>query len=353
MFGMIQRALLILAALPVLVLAQSAPTTATSATSRAATSPATAPRASGANPIGLMVGGGKLTVQQRVDLAKLLGAAYFRPMDVSMEEWKGTPPDAQAAQKAGLKLILTVRANGKISPIATPTNPPTDLPAYGKTLGAILDTLKPELLVVENEETSGASYTGTPEQYSQQLKVACEVAHSKGVKCTNGGLSGNMLMMLVCDSYRRKGEDYKADDFLKRVSTPQQVAMMRTTLGKQRADETIKKGKELLKGYKAAGIDYVNFHWYVIDPDALQETVEFLKAETGLDAITNEIGQRDQRPTVVRGLLMKVAELKLPYAIWYSMDRLESRGLQEPDGTPRENGVTFQATVQAQFIRRR
>ena len=78
-----------------------------------------------------------------------------------------------------------------------PTIPPEDMQVYKQTLWEILDKYRPIIIAVENEENSKIFYTGTPEEYSSQLKAACEVAHSKGIKCTNGGMVSSLVALLV------------------------------------------------------------------------------------------------------------------------------------------------------------
>lgn len=301
------------------------------------------------NPFGVMLGGDGLRMPERVALAKELGVPYFRPWDLSLDEWKGRHPDAEAIQQAGFKIIMTVRNNGRGGPPPRPASPPASLEAYKKVLGEVLDAYRPALLVVENEENSGLYYLGTPKQYGAELKAACEVAHSRGIPCTNGGLVSSLVASLVWNHYREKGEAAKAADFLKRTATPNQQRLMRSPQGAQRIGDALTRGKALLGEYKSAGIDYVNFHWYIPDSAALAEAVEFLRAETGLQPITNEIGQHGTDPEVVEPLLVKVVELKLPYAVWFSLDRPDAKALQGSDGALRPNGLAFKAFIEKQF----
>ena len=300
------------------------------------------------NPFGVMLGGGGLDVEKRIAVARDLAVPYVRPWDISLDEWKGQHGETDAFLNAGFKVILTVRSSGTAGPPPRPTSPPRDLDAYKKKLGELLDIYRPELLVVENEENSGLYYLGTPKQYGVQLRAACEVAHAKGIKCTNGGLTSSLVGTLVWNHYRTRREASKAEDFLRRSATRAQVGLLRTMTGQLRVGEAINKGKALLAEYKAAGMDYVNFHWYIPDPDALAETVEFLKAETGLQPITNEIGQRDEDPAAVARLLARALELRLPYALWFSLDRPDAKALHNPDGTLRANGLAFKNFVQEQ-----
>lgn len=298
------------------------------------------------NPFGVMLDGSGVDTPTRIVAARELGVTYFRPGDISLEDWNGKHGETEVFLNAGFKVMMTVRNNGKTGPPSRPTSPPKDLDAYKKKLGEVLDTYRPELLVVENEENSGLYYLGTPKQYGTELKAACEVAHSKGIACTNGGMASSLVATLVWSHYRGRREAARAEDFLRRSSNRSQQKMLRTIEGQHRVGEAITKGKALLAEYKAAGVDYVNFHWYISDPAALGEAVAFLKAETGLQPITNEIGLHDEDPAAVAALLGKALELRLPYALWFSLDRPDARALHNPDGTLRATGLAFKKFVQ-------
>jgi hypothetical protein len=129
------------------------------------------------NPFGVMLTG-PMALALRIEVAQRLGAFYFRPESLFLDRWDGTCRPCDAALSAGLKLVLTVRANG--GP-ATPTTPPSDLQAYRRTLSSVLARYRPAVIAVENEENSALFYTGTPEQYGAQLQAACEIAHQRGV----------------------------------------------------------------------------------------------------------------------------------------------------------------------------
>jgi hypothetical protein len=59
----------------------------------------------------------------------------------------------------------------------------------------------------------------------------------------------------------------------------------------------VDRGRRLLRSYRAAGADFVNFHWYESDPEALREVVDSLRSQTGLPAVSNEMGQRTDDPS--------------------------------------------------------
>jgi hypothetical protein len=307
------------------------------------------------NPFGLTIGGSGLTTQQRIALSKELGVVYFRPWAVFLDRWNGRHEDTEAFQSAGFKIIMTVRNNGSGAPSYVPTTPPTDTAAYKKTLGEVLNKYHPELLVVENEENSTLFYTGTPEEYAVELQAALETAHSRGIKCTNGGMVSGLVALLVWNNYLELGDTTRAWDFAKQAFSPAELQVLRspTRAQKQQIDAQIDNGKRLLNVYKTSGIDYVNFHWYIADSAALEEAVSFLRSSTGLQPITNEMGQHDLSPNTVTQLMGKTVELKLQYTVWYSIDTYRTNGdttayaLQNADGTLRENGVAFKNFVQS------
>lgn len=308
------------------------------------------------NPFGVMISAQGLDTNERIAAAKKLGAVYFRPNSVFVTTWNGACADCTAATNAGLKLLLTVRNNGGQQ---KPTTPPTDLNSYKKTIGSIVDALKPTILVIENEENSETLfYTGTPQQYHQELKAACEVAHSKKIKCTNGGLVSSLVALLVADSYNKAGQKDKAVEYLNRTLGSKLAQQFGTddpqrVFQNPKAKQQIEKGLALLSGYKAAGADYVNFHWYIADTPALGEAVDYLKKATGLPAMTNEVGQqKTEDPKQVTAVMQKIKDLGLPYAVWFSIDIPgygQARGLVDGNGNLRPNGQAFKAFIEANY----
>ncbi len=311
--------------------------------------PAAQPDSSG-NPFGVMLGA------KNTKAAKELEAKYYRPTSVFIDRWRGICAECDTAKSLGLVPVLTVRNNGGAM---QPTTPVTDIEAYKNTLSEILDKHPTPLLVVENEENSGALfYGGTSQQYHQELLAGCQVAHSKNIKCTNGGLVSSLTALLTANRYYESGENAKAEDYLKRTIEAKLLATVKTTdpakvFAVPEIQSQVAKGKELLGGYKAAGADYVNFHWYIADTGALDEAVAFLNQTTGLPVLTNEIGQQqNENPAQVTAVMGEIVKLKLPYAIWFSIDMNSlggARALINPDGSLRPNGEAFKQFIQSNF----
>jgi len=108
------------------------------------------------------------------------------------------------------------------------------------------------------------------------------------------------------------------------------------------------KVRGLLALYKPMGADYVNFHWYSPDAQALGEAVAFLEEATGLPAMTNEFGQRQQDPQALRLIMGKLTQLGLPYAVAFSLDN-QAVAFQNDDGSLRPNGEAFRAFIAETF----
>jgi acetyl esterase/lipase len=318
-------------------------------------SPTVAPlaAATSGNPFGLLLGGAALSDQQRVELSKALGVTYFRPWYITVEGWTGACDDAacELALRAGLKLILTVRNNIGASGATTPAR---DLASYRQTLAAILDAYQPEVVVIENEENSEQSWAGSVDEYAAQLQTACEVAHARNVKCTNGGLASEAVALLVWADYVDHGRLTEACAFTQRVAPDLPADLCRLTAANQlfpAYQTTLAKSRELTARYAATGQDYLNFHWYVPDKAALSEAAAYLRRVSALPLMSNELGQRDQTPAAVERLMSAALDLKLSIAVWFSLDRAApiSAALNNDDGSLRPGGQAFRTFMQARY----
>lgn len=308
----------------------------------------------GKNPFGVMLGGrGGLAISKRIEIAKNLDVVYYRGADVDAKNWNGTCDECEQAVNAGFRLILTVRNGGGAG---VPSTFPSDLNAYKDTISQVLDKYKGgiELLVVENEENSaGLFYDGTPSEYHKELKAVCEVAHSNGVKCANGGLVSSLVALLVSNHYKETGQTEKGNEYLARTLPEDKLNEANTPQGQRVIANQVSKGKELVAGYKAAGADFVNFHWYIADTKALEEARDYLESQTGLIAISNEMGQqKNVNASQVTNDMQKVLDLKIPYSVWFSMDIngfAGARALNDADGSLRPNGEAFKKFIADHF----
>jgi hypothetical protein len=85
-------------------------------------------------------------------------------------------------------------------------------PPYRKTLGDPIDRYTItypgalEAVVIENEVDARATfYSGMAADYLAELAAGCEVAHARGVRCTDSGLGSTSMLLLLADYYETAG----------------------------------------------------------------------------------------------------------------------------------------------------
>lgn len=305
--------------------------------------------------------------KKRMEAYGLLGAPYVRHT-LTMQTWEGSNDFYNKLNAAGYKVLLNVVATPQLH-AARPF--PTDMVTYSKKLNDILDVYKPEVLVVENEEYNQNYYTGSMKEYLEILKTGIKIAHERGIKVTNGGLTARILTLVTYYDYRSRGMIKEAEDFAKRTQPPHILAILPNLSKNQGLSNGVKAMDTLIAAYKTMNLDYVNFHWYEpitnrnprtttsegiddIDTKAIGEVVDFLKRVTGKEVITNEIGQLNESPKMVQSILEKCVSLQLPYVIWYSGDGdgpNKATALHNSDGTLRPNGQAFVNFIKQKFPR--
>jgi hypothetical protein len=303
-------------------------------------SPTIIPPQGGTNPFGVFFNPRAFDLQTRIQLAKELGVKYFRTYPVLVPTWNGQCSECQPVHHAGLQFVLTIRNSPSIT---EPASPPADLAAYKQTVASILSAYRPAVLVVENEEDTPTYWSGSPDQYDQELTAACEASHAMKIPCANGGLVSVGASWLVYQHLLDTHQTDKAQVFA-------QHGLQSFQLGHLDDPDYIRniasKELSLVKSYRQTGIDYMNFHWYVADDVGFQDAVAAMKDLSGLPVISNEMGQHDTDPDGVTRMLDKVIELEVPIAVWFSSDGRLAKALVDPDGDLRPNGEAFRQVIQ-------
>jgi len=252
-----------------------------------------------------------------------LGVAWYRPPSIYLDHWRpDSCPACRALAPSGLSLALTVR-NGEPRHASAP---PTDMAAFARQVGAVLDQWKPAMLVVEDEEDQPARYRGSPADYKAELSAACAEAHRRHATCSNGGLSFQNAIRLTWRGL--KGE--LACDYAKRVGHADWCGQ--TSLPDSTDDK-------LIEIYRSSPIDAVNIHWFGTDANALSQTLDILAKQTGKPLMSNEIGVADA--THVRPVMRAAMAGHMVTAIWYSVDGAESQSLFDNLGRLRPAGEEF------------
>lgn len=305
---------------------------------------------------------GRIGVDKRISIAKALGVSYVREVIV-MQNWKGSDDGYDKYSASGLKVIPNInwgvvkgQPGNKI-----PVPFPTDLGEYKRILGDILTKYQPPLIVIENEELIRQYHSGPVCDYIKELKAAIEVAHSKGVKVTNGGLTNRELTLLVYRDYLKRGMKDEADDFAKRCIKEGMVNGVKKPGSMPFVDMIVSKADSLIEAYKTLPLDFVNIHIYEpvnsstgldesatqISGNAIKEIVDYIKRATGKKVVSNESGTRSSSPELAAAMLDEISAAGLEYFIWFSGDgEGGARALTNDDGSLRPSGEAFKNYVQ-------
>ncbi|MEW6157529.1 MAG: hypothetical protein AB1813_08860 [Verrucomicrobiota bacterium] len=291
------------------------------------------------NPYGVMLGGGG-TDADRIALAKTLGVAYYRPLAVFLDKG-GNCVDCDVFTNAGFKLVLVVRANGELQ---SPSHLPTDLNKYKEDLRRVLELFRPALLVVENEVNGVEHFwNDTPENYLLELKAGCDVAHQLGIPCTDSGMTaGGGTTVAAIRYFYNNGAKDKALELAQNTGTGVGTMEDLDRFISQMPRENIFV-EVVFAGLKAAGADYINFHWYLPSIRALELTVEYLRT-FGLPITTDEIGQWNDDPEETEWKLRTSSRLGVAPIVWFSIDTARARALHS-EGTLRATGERFRSIV--------
>lgn len=268
----------------------------------------------------------------------------------------------RAAEAAGFGLNIQF-TNVEAGERGVKPGPVTDDAAFEAALGADLDAARPELVTIQNEEDGQDFWSGTTADYLHELTDAVRVAHARGYRISNGGLTSMGVKLaywhhLWLTGQRRAADQFAADALTPalnhgldlRADVPNSSDPGRAVLGRNAAVRAkLARAEALISGYPATGVDYVNFHWYENGPEDLRAVATWLGQATNLPVICNEMGQFSDNPDTVTALLAEAVSLRLPYVFWFAPDARQgvAVGLADDDGTPRANGAAFRAFVAA------
>ncbi|MBS1729905.1 MAG: hypothetical protein JSS67_03910 [Bacteroidetes bacterium] len=284
------------------------------------------------------------SAQDKLEILKQLRVKTTR-MTLSMDTWNGQNSNLEALQNAGYKVLLNVywkkirNDDGTKTPQPFPTG--SELDVYRTKLNDILSKYKPEVLLVENEELVLKFHSGDISNYLNMLKVAVDVAHSKGVKVSDGGITNPQISLLVYNYLLNQNQRDEANRFANstmntRILKFSQNQNMNSDIGKKLAQ-----AQELVEGLKNINIDYVNLHWYeqmgtkastsnntnAVSTGQLGRAVDFLSKLTGKPVILGECGQVDADETLTSSMLQEIANTGVPYAIWLSSNNGTTKAL--------------------------
>lgn len=315
--------------------------------------------------------GHPISTNQKIDLLNNQFKVPFTRHQQVLTNFTGSIPTYESYVNNGLKVLLNVTS--KVTSFSEPAGPYiTDTVFYRQKLVQLLNTYKPEVLVIENEEANSSYYTGTAQEYINLLNIAIDECNKRTIKVTNGGFTARMSKLLVWDYYTSTGQVTKASEYAKRVfpdTLLNSVGVAGYLSSNSQVRATFDKAKLLLNEYKLNKMTYLNIHWYepakegdfptanldnIANSDMIgfQETVEVFRLITQKPVITNEIGQFNLKGTLTTDILQKCYDLNLPYVIWYSGDgpKLgDAKALYNGSGILRESGTAFKTFIGSKY----
>lgn len=257
----------------------------------------------------------------------------------------------EQAISAGLKLNITLRANGGTN---NPTTYPFDFAAYGSAVDAILDRYAAniEFINVENEADNDLFYIGTPLQYAEVLRVVCDKAHARGVKCATDGTTWKKAALLAWAAYNDAGANTAACSFAWRAFGEAEAPDLCNHVVSDFANQQKLKGRAFLDAYATADIDLLMLHVYSSDYYATAETINQFRFAycqrvtpekcQRVKVAINESGDRLGKSENVIGLLQAAHDVGVAYLIYWNFDRSGGNfALTNADGMLRPTGATW------------
>jgi hypothetical protein len=316
------------------------------------------------NDLGVSLGSIAGSSQKRAEIAKQLGAKWYRPAPVLLGQTEPKCDDCEAARAAGMKLVLVVRNAPAVN---KPSAPGPDA-AFEKKLRGVLKQYKPDILVVESEPEDNKSFSGTPEEYAAELTAACEIAHSVNIKCTDGALSSPDIAGVVIDELW-KSDKLQAGDFgiateiVRAKGTGSAFSVLGRTMGSdksqqeaiQKATQTylekhraeIDRARAFLLAAASANPDYANFHWMELKPEEITTVLDILGRLNKRQPMSDEMGQTEERPFETGEKIRILREAGVTPIIWNAVDGKGNVGLVDKNGKIRPTGEAFQRSAQA------
>lgn len=294
------------------------------------------------------------TSMTKLSTAISLNVAIMR-MTAEVSSYSGSLPQFDLWTANGIDIFLNLlNINGGGTPVALPT----DLTAYATKITQILTDYKPLVAVIENEEGNPAYYDSsfTAEKYLNMLNIATSIAHTKGVRITNGGLITSVLHGLVYRWINTNEGAIAANSYLTN-NVPTYLQSVVKLANNSTYEQAISTYIALIAGYASSDIDYINFHNYEPNnssgyadnsitsptPDTINRITQYLYTMTGKPVITNETGQKNNNGTLTVNMMNLYKLNSFPYVVWYDGDGIAaySVGLTDTSGTKRPSGLAF------------
>lgn len=290
---------------------------------------------------GVLTNDPNLNTSQKIIIINKYGVPYVRT-DIVLSEWAYTPNIYNQYVAAGLKPILNFNW-GRQNLGAIPF--PTDMTDYANRATSVLNYLQsnssyPEVIVTENEELNKNYHSGSLSLYRNMLLTLSPLVHARGLKITNGGISGTGLEAATFRYVKATHGQSIANAFGNNCMTPSQVNAANNPGLNAAIEAAIADIQYLMTAYVDAGLDYVNVHSYeplnpnvvaadqtAFTPYVLQYIKEYIFFMTGLLTFSNEVGIRNNtQPTLVTSFINNFIALGYPFVLYFDGDSADGTG---------------------------
>jgi hypothetical protein len=294
---------------------------------------------------------GKHTLAEKESIYKNLGVNYIR-YTIVLDSWTGSDRGFEKYTNDGYHIILNINEHLQPAKGGNPLPFTKDTVAYKKKLAAVLNKYKPEVVVIENEETNQIYHYGSMVDYINMLKAATTVAHARGIKISDGGIHPRAICYFIWQRYTQNSRIVQATTWM---DSTMDMQMQYAAKHPEKTDNTIRiywnRVDTLLNAFKDMNIDYVNLHiyeainnvgtGYITIPGCITTMAQYVRQRTGKPVMSNECGQHNSYPTCVTTMMQAFVDGVYKYAIWYNGEGNHAVALINSDGTLRSNGEAF------------
>ncbi len=317
------------------------------------------------NHLGVTLPGLSGKPEHRIQIAKELGATWYRPAPVLLNG-DARCEDCEAARSAGMNLVLVVRNANSSSKPSTPVSDPAD---FKQKVRSVLDREKPGILAVENEPDDPKNFSGSPEEFRAELTAACEVAREMKVSCANGGFSSRNIALLTIDQRYASDPTDAANiantteivrvgghgtDFnilgtpVANVGENRKPVIDATRKFLDKNQHEIDRMRQFIEAVNQSKVDRLNFHWYELQVDNLPKVLDSLHELSKLPLMSDGMGDKSGRAFAVGEQVKTSFDNYVWPMIWQGTDDHEIQGLVDKNGKLRPTANAFKSEAARQ-----
>lgn len=231
-------------------------------------------------------------VPEQIEAAKKLGITHIRPNSIELKSYNGDISGIKQWYDAGFKIVLNVNwSSANPAPFAKGK----DLETFKEKFEQLVNDAGSmvEMYVIENEETNTTFYdyvNYTVDDYLAELQAAVDICEKSGKQITDGGLHIKIIEQIM--------------------------------LGNLKKDNVIRQNR-CIEYFSYLNYDkfFINTHIEFADnqysADLILNAIEYLRAQTGHDVVSNEWHTEKCTPSFVQKAVNEWVKAKIKYCmIW-------------------------------------